>query len=99
MNFSTGAIEADTTLRDGALQFGYRPGIGISGVQNRPIRACLQEAIRQSNPERLRSAPFEVKKEVVKTMIDKVIVDTKGAWIEFEGQIRGRITPETRSGA
>ncbi len=47
-------------------------------------KQLVLEEIRRSEPERLRKAPFEVKKEVVKTMIDKVIVDTKGAWIEIE---------------
>jgi hypothetical protein len=63
-------------------------------------KRLILEEFRLINRERLRNAPFEVKKEVIKTMIDKVIVDTKGAWIELEGQITGRIpiTFETSSG-
>jgi hypothetical protein len=61
----------------------------------------MSERIRESGL--VVDAPFEIKKRIIKTIVDRIILDTREGWFRIEGAIPGTYglngnTPENPDG-
>jgi hypothetical protein len=69
--------------------------------EQKQLILAMSERIRESGLAV--DAPFEIKKRIIKTVVDRIILDTREGWFRIEGAIPGTYglsgnTPETPDG-